>query len=483
MGYFCTLFFLSLCINYKKMPSTSYLQFNIPTKKYVGIASAIDTLYAKIFDPAGNLILNKSVTPNSFITASTQSAEYNLPVDTSGNIVQGSYLYYYTTEPDILNNTISIVSALPTVGDPSVLYLIFDGMYNAANSIYIAYLWDGEGYLDYEVFSGLYNYLGSEVTCLEFNVSNDCNFYPNGQITAVDSTNYGNYTIDSRIIQLYFPNGLTPAPVSPYIETTTAATLVVNTLATGMWTAILTVNLSITQDDGLVILYQLKKTLNHNVACNGQLCSVNDALDQIRAAYAADVSCGSTTPRYAQELTLANAYYTQYQIERSCGDTLAAAAYAEKITNLVGQTHSSCGGSCGCSGSSCSCDTSCGCSGEDTTPTWVNNTSSESGYRSYVALMTQRGFDDPTVIILENSLGDIYWYRDGLGYYIGELNNSFPIEKTFILTPSSGYDSAVLNGGGGDPYNIYRYGDNEIIVSIGSDGALDYTPIEIRVYN
>jgi hypothetical protein len=97
--------------------------------------------------------------------------------------------------------------------------------------------------------------------------------------------------------------------------------------------------------------------------------------------------------------------------------------------------------------------------------------------------MTQRGFDDPTVIILENSLGDIYWYRDGLGYYIGELNNSFPIEKTFILTPSSGYDSAVLNGGGGDPYNIYRYGDNEIIVSIGSDGALDYTPIEIRVYN
>jgi hypothetical protein len=99
------------------MPSTSYLQFNIPTKKYIGIASTVDTLYAKIFDPAGNLILNKSATPNSFITASTQSAEYNLPVDTSGNIVQGTYLYYYTAETDILNNTISIVTALPLVGE------------------------------------------------------------------------------------------------------------------------------------------------------------------------------------------------------------------------------------------------------------------------------------------------------------------------------------------------------------------------------
>jgi len=458
------------------MPTTSYLQFNIPTKKYIGIASTVDTLYAKVFDPAGNLILNKSATPNSFITASTQSAEYNLPVDTSGNIVQGSYLYYYTTEPNILNNTISIVSVLPLVGDPSVLYLIFDGVYNAANSIYVAYLWDGEGYLDYEVLSGLYNYLGSEVTCLEFNVSNDCNFYPNGQITAVDSTNYGNYTIDSRSIQLYFPNGLTPAPVAPYIETTTAATLVVNTLATGMWTAILTVNLSITQDDGLVILYQLKKTLNHSVACNSQLCSVNDALDQITSAYAADVACGSTTPRYAQELTLANAYYTQYQIERSCGDPLAASAYADKITSLLGQSHSSCGGSCGCSGSSCSCDTSCGCSGEDTTPTWVNNTSSETGYKYYIALLSQTDDNNPSAIIFENTLGDIDWEYDGLGDYYGYLPGAFPANKTFVRINSTNNTSVIINA--------YRFDNDYIYVRTGGlDDVLNNNAFEIRVYN
>jgi hypothetical protein len=418
------------------MPTT--LSFNVSTKKYQGTTSPSSTIYAKLYDPAGNLILNKSTTGNAFITASTTSAIYDLPLDTSSNVLQGAYTFVYGTVAGMGTGTTTTV---------------------------------------------VYNYLGVNITCQEFAVTNDCNFYPNGQITATDSTSYGSWTVSSKSIRLYYPNGLNPAPVSPYIETTTASTLVVNSLATGMWTAILTANITITQTDGLVLVAVLTKTLNHNVACNSQLCSVNSALDQITAAYAADVACGSTTPRYAQELTLANAYYTQYQIERSCGDTLAASAYADKITSLVGQTSTSCGDSCGCSGSSCSCDTSCGCSGENITPEWVNNTTSESGYRSYVALMTQRGFSDPTVIILENSLGDINWYRDGIGYYVGELINSFPLEKTFILTPSSGYDSGILNGGGGDPYNIYRNGDNEIIVSIGSDGVLDYTPIEIRVYN
>jgi hypothetical protein len=335
------------------------------------------------------------------------------------------------------------------------------------------------------VTTAIYNYLGVDITCQEFNVTNDCNFYPNGQITATDTTNYGDWTVSSKSIKLYFPNGLSPAPISPYIETTTASTLVVNTLATGMWTAILTANLTITQDDGLVVVAVLTKTLNHNVACNSQLCSVNSALDQITAAYAADVACGSTTPRYAQELTLANAYYTQYQIERSCGDTLAAATYADKITALVGQSSTSCGSSCGCSGSSCTCDTSCGCNGENVTPEWVNNTTSESGYRSYVALMSQTGTAAPTATILENSLGDIVWTRNTTGIYYGTLNGAFPIEKTFALSiQGGGYDTEVLNGGGGDLYNLVRLNDNQIVLSTpAGDSVFNYSPIEIRVYN
>jgi hypothetical protein len=415
------------------------LSFNVSTKKYQGTTSPSATIYARLYDPAGNLILDKSVLGNAFITASTTSALYNLPLDTSSNVLQGAYTFEYSTVA---------------------------GM--------------GSG-----VTTDVYNYLGVDITCQEFNVTNDCNFYPNGQITATDTTNYGDWTVSSKSIKLYFPNGLSPAPIAPYIETTTASTLVVNTLATGMWTAILTANLTITQDDGLVVVAVLTKTLNHNVACNSQLCSVNSALDQITAAYAADVACGSTTPRYAQELTLANAYYTQYQIERSCGDTLAAATYADKITALVGQSSTSCGSSCGCSGSSCTCDTSCGCNGENVTPEWVNNTTSESGYRSYVALMSQTGTAAPTATILENSLGDIVWTRNTTGIYYGTLNGAFPIEKTFALSiQGGGYDTEVLNGGGGDLYNLVRLNDNQIVLSTpAGDSVFNYSPIEIRVYN
>ena len=411
------------------MPTT--LSFNVSTKKYQGTATPSATVYAKLTDPSGNLILNKSTAGDAFITASTTSAFYNLPLDTSSSVLQGTYTFEYGAVAGMGAGTTTTV---------------------------------------------LYTYSGVNIACQEFNVTNDCNFYPNGQITATDSTSYGLWTVSSKSIRLYFPIGLTPAPVVPYYETTTASTLVVNTLATGMWTAILTANLTITQVDGLTVVAVLTKTLNHNVACNSQLCSVNSALDQITAAYAADVACGSTTPRYAQELTLANAYYTQYQIERSCGDTLAADRYADKITSLLGESSSSCGSSCGCSDSSCSCDTSCGCSGENITPEWVNNTSSESGYKSYVALMSQTGTAAPTVVILENSLGDIVWTRTSAGQYVGTLTGAFISTKTFVRINTSINTGTIVT--------TSRLGDNQIAVtSATTDAILSSNPFEIRVYN
>lgn len=415
------------------------LSFNVSTKKYQGITSPTATIYAKVYDPNGNLILDKSASGNAFISASTTSAFYNLPLDTSSNVLQGAYTFVYGTVAGMGTGTTTTAT---------------------------------------------YTYTGVNITCQDFTVTNDCNFYPNGQITATDSTSYGAWTVSSKSIRLYYPNGLTPAPVTPFVETTTASTLVVNSLATGMWTAILTANLEITQADGLKIIAVLTKTLNHNVACNAELCSVNDTLDKITKIYADDVAGGSTTPRYAQELTLANAYYTQYQIERACGDALAAAAYAEKITALVSGagTTSSC--SCGCGTSSCSCDSSCGCSGDDSTPQWVNNTSSESGYKSYVALMSQTGTAAPTAVELENSLGIITWTRVSAGLYNGTLSGAFPITKTFALSvQGSGYDTEVLNGGGGDLYNLVRLNDNVLVLSTTGDSILNYSPIEIRVYN
>jgi hypothetical protein len=89
----------------------------------------------------------------------------------------------------------------------------------------------------------------------------------------------------------------------------------------------------------------------------------------------------------------------------------------------------------------------------------------------------------PLVTVLENTIGNIYWTYSNIGYYSANLVNAFPEVKTFILTASMGYDSGVLQAGGGEPYSIYRFSDDQILIAIGSDSNLNNTPIEIRVYN
>jgi hypothetical protein len=295
-----------------------------------------------------------------------------------------------------------------------------------------------------------------------------------------------------------------------------------------MWTAIMDVELLYTQDDDLVIEYQLKKTLNHNVACVGQLCSINECIDGMTQAFNSDVACGVTTPRYAKQLTLINAYFSQYQMERACGNTAKANEYLNLMNELVGG-ESSCGcsgsGSCsGSCGSSCSCD-SCG---DDNTPRWINTPGSttqsileqiqsditniqgdittiegnittiegdittlqadvealQPTYKVYTALMSQTGTNAPTAIVLENTIGSILWTRVSTGVYRATLADTFLIDKLFIPCPSNGFDSSVNTGGGGASYKLARNNDAIIQLTTSStDDVLNYTPIEIRVYN
>jgi hypothetical protein len=322
-----------------------------------------------------------------------------------------------------------------------------------------------------------------------------------------------------------------------------------------MWTAIMDVQLLYTQEDDLVIEYQLKKTLNHNVACVGQLCSINGCIDGMTQAYNSDVACGVTTPRYAKQLTLINAYFSQYQMERACGNTAKANEYLNLMNELVSGTSTcscssgSCSGSCG---SSCSCD-SCG---DDNTPRWINTPGSttqsileqiqsnitnieedivqlqdedtdiwnaiediqsditiiqgnittiegdittiqgdittlqadvealQPTYKVYTALISQTGTNAPIATILENTIGSIVWTRVSAGVYRATLDDTFLIDKLFIPCPSGGFDSSVNTGGGGTSYKLARNNDAIIQLTTSStDDVLNYTPIEIRVYN
>lgn len=342
MGYslYPIFFYLRGIIRNKKMATT--LHFNITTKKVKVDQTVSQDLYGIITGPSGVAFITKNSLGNELIDGSTQSIYFNLPLDTSNNIVFGTYTIKYGT----------------AIIDPN----------------------DRETYT-----SASFTYLGADVLTACFTTEHNCDYYPTGLISATDSTYYGDNSgtakspeILSRTISLFYPDGLVnPTPSVNPAEgiqspiTTGNYTLTVDTLATGMWTAIMDVELLYTQDDDLVVEYQLKKTLNHNVACVGQLCSINKCIDGMTQAFNSDVACGVTTPRYAKQLTLMNAYFSQYQMERACGNTAKANEYLNLMNELVGGesvcgcSSGSCSGSCG---SSCSCD-SCG---DDNTARWIN---------------------------------------------------------------------------------------------------------------
>jgi hypothetical protein len=105
-------------------------------------------------------------------------------------------------------------------------------------------------------------------------------------------------------------------------------------------------------------------------------------------------------------------------------------------------------------------------------------------YKVYTALMSQLGTSAPTATILENTLGNITWVRINAGVYRGLLGGTFLVDKLFIPCPSGGFDSAVNISGGGLSYKLVRLNDAFIeLTTSATDSVLNYTPIEIRVYN
>ena len=117
----------------------------------------------------------------------------------------------------------------------------------------------------------------------------------------------------------------------------------------------------------------------------------------------------------------------------------------------------------------------------------VQSTAYGPKYKVYTALLRQSGITDPVVTVLENTIGDIVWTRNNVGYYLGTLSNAFPENKTFIIYTHDG-----LNGNTGFPGGV-RISNNEVqlvfndgIVNVGDYidiGQDAIESIEIRVYN
>ena len=90
----------------------------------------------------------------------------------------------------------------------------------------------------------------------------------------------------------------------------------------------------------------------------------------------------------------------------------------------------------------------------------------------------------PTVTVLENTIGNIWFTYESAGVYYLNSSNVFLENKYFAPMPASLYDEGVNQGGGGSGYNWVRFSNSIVIISLlNGDNQLNNTPIEIRVYN
>jgi hypothetical protein len=102
-------------------------------------------------------------------------------------------------------------------------------------------------------------------------------------------------------------------------------------------------------------------------------------------------------------------------------------------------------------------------------------------YKKYVATISQTGTSDPTVTVLENTIGDIVWTRVGLGLYSGDLLGAFPNQDKVYLSINNTLTSVFITEflwGTIDDVRINTYD----LTATSIDGAMSFNTIEIRTY-
>jgi hypothetical protein len=99
----------------------------------------------------------------------------------------------------------------------------------------------------------------------------------------------------------------------------------------------------------------------------------------------------------------------------------------------------------------------------------------------YIATISQSGTSDPTVTVLENTIGDIVWTRLGLGSYAGTLSGAFPDQDRTYITLNSTLDPALVSAVWFTTNQI-RIKTRDTSLDALADDLLQFSTIEIRTY-
>lgn len=383
-----------------------YLEINNTTKKgrivdasnYTEEGIVLAQLSAKglgnVYSPTGAVIVNGSTvgSPLVNLASSTTGAWFDLPLDSTGEILNGTYSFTYSLRYAITAGTVDSVATTSTfvleftnagrvliAGDSLVTtgntqtanngtFTVSTAAFNTGsdNSTIVVtqttLVNEGSatGTYSFDVtranFAGdSYTWNGCNMVTLDVTTTYDCDSTQYGQLIVQDTTDYNGQELTSRVISVWYPNGLNPAPTTDP-ETTTLSSLTINSLATGTWTYSLVSNITVTQADGLVYTYSETKTAEFLVSCAGTLCGLTPCIASIYDKYQASYVLGQDSGlaplilNVLQLVTLAKEY-------KFCGDATNYAATVLQLETILDES-----GYC-----------NCGCCTETDTPQWINN--------------------------------------------------------------------------------------------------------------
>lgn len=332
----------------------------------------------------------------------TESAAFNLPLDSNGDILNGTYTWSYVptfsvsgfavdsfTAPDQV--TIGSVDWTDIFDEPGETNQITiagattpgnDGTYDVVSASLVGgdtvFTVDDSGIsteaggsatisftVTYNSFaSGIQTFTGCDIQTPTATTTVYCNTTQFGQIIFQDTTVLpSGQVLDTRLWNISYPGNLTDPP-TPADVTSSSPSVTINTLATGTWTWRLTYSVTVTQTDGLIYTYTASSEATEvNVTCT-TLCSLKCGIDKLINQSSLAVNGGATVNRYSNYIFLVSIYYMGATLAQECGDQDKFDYYAGLIQdtlNLAGV------------------DCDCGCDGESTTGNhWINNAGFES---------------------------------------------------------------------------------------------------------
>lgn len=101
--------------------------------------------------------------------------------------------------------------------------------------------------------------------------------------------------------------------------------------------------------------------------------------------------------------------------------------------------------------------------------------------KNYKVLISQSSTNAPTVIELNNTLGNIIWSYDDVGRYTGTLTGQLKAEKTFFILTLNDPSFTIAVGSNEDDNSIYLQ-SKDAATQTYTNGLLYNTSLQITTY-